>query len=81
MRKTSLEEIATATIVVAMTSKKKKEWKKLQKITLMWGTPQNFLLAFTCELWKTPKNRILKKWKKIAGDITILHMCTKYQKP
>ena len=43
----------------------------------MWGTPQNFLLAFTCELWKTPKNRILKKWKKIAGDITILHMCTK----
>ena len=51
MRKTSLEEIATATIVVAMTSKKKKkELKKLQKITLMWGTPQNFLLAFTCEL-------------------------------
>ena len=42
-----------------------------------WGTPQNFLLAFIDELWKTWKIRILKKWKKIAGDIIILHMCTK----
>ena len=42
-----------------------------------WGTPQNFLLAFIDELWKTRKIRILKKWKKIAGDIIILHMCTK----
>ena len=55
----------------------------LQKITLMWrrwGTSQNFLLAFIDELWKTQKIRILKKWKKkkkIAGDIIILHMCTK----
>ena len=40
-----------------------------------WGTPQNFLLAFIDELWKTWKIRILKKWKKIAGDIIILHMC------
>ena len=40
-----------------------------------WGTPQNFLLAFIDELWKTQKIRILKKWKKIAGYI--LHMSTK----
>ena len=31
MRKTSLEEIATANIVVAMTSKKKKRMKKTPK--------------------------------------------------
>ena len=36
-----------------------------------------FLLAFIDELWKTRKFRILKKWKNIAGDIIILHMCTK----
>ena len=42
-----------------------------------WGKPQNFLSAFIDELWKTRKIRILKKWKKIAGDIIILHMCTK----
>ena len=50
-----------------------------KKIThvLRWGKPQNFLLAFIDELWKTWKIRILKKWKKIAGDIIILHMCTK----
>ena len=41
------------------------------------GTPQNFLLEFIDELWKTRKIRILKKWKKIAGDIIILRMCTK----
>ena len=29
-----------------------------------WGTPQNFLLAFMDELWKTRKSKILKKWKK-----------------
>ena len=29
-----------------------------------WGTPQNFLLAFIHELWKTWKIRILRKWKK-----------------
>ena len=60
-------------------------WDKIshsltKRITHMWGrwdTPQNFLLAFIDELWKTWKIRILKKWKKIAGDIIILHMCTK----
>ena len=41
------------------------------------GTPQNFLMAFIDKLWKTRKTRILKKRKKIAGDIIILHMCTK----
>ena len=52
----------------------------LQKITLMWrrwGTSQNFFLAFIDELWKTQKIRILKKWKKIAEDIIMLHMWTK----
>ena len=29
-----------------------------------WATPQNFLLAFIDELWKTRKIRLLKKWKK-----------------
>ena len=51
-----------------------------EEITHMWrrwGTPQNFLLTFIDELWKTRKIRILKKWKKIAGDIIILRMCTK----
>ena len=44
-----------------------------------WVTPQNFLLAFIDEFWKSWKIRILKKWK-IAGDIIILHMCTKSNK-
>ena len=51
-----------------------------EEITHMWrtwGTPQNFLLAFIDELWKTRKIRILKKLKIIAGDIIILHMCNK----
>ena len=52
--------------------------KKIKHIWRKWGTPQNFLLAFIDELWKTWKMRILKKWKnQIAGDIIILHMCTK----
>ena len=44
------------------------------------GTPQNFLFAIIDEFLKTWKFRILKKWKNkknIAGDIIILHMCTK----
>ena len=51
-----------------------------------WGTPQDFLLAFIDELWKTWKIRILKKWKKIAGKIekkkrkTIAHFTHVYQK-
>ena len=40
------------------------------------GTPQNFHLAFVDELWKPQKLRILKKLKKSAGDIIILHKCT-----
>ena len=42
-----------------------------------WSTPENSFLAFIDELWKTKKIRILNKWNKIAGDIIILHMCTK----
>ena len=30
-----------------------------------WDTPENFLLVFIDELWKTPKIRLLKKWKKL----------------
>ena len=53
---------------------------KIKKITHMgrrWDTPQHFFSAFIDELWKTQKIRILQKGKKIAGDIIILHMCTK----
>ena len=42
-----------------------------------WGTPQNFLLAFIDELWKTWKIKILKKWKKKKcsryHDLTHVH--------
>ena len=51
--------------------------KKITHIWRRWGTPQNCLLAFINELWKTWKIGILRKWKKIAGDIIILCMCTK----
>ena len=33
-----------------------------------WGTPH---------LWETQKEQTFQKMKKIAGDIIILHMCTK----
>ena len=46
-------------------------------VTCEQGTPQNFILAFINELWKTWKITILGKRKTIAGDIIILHMCTK----
>ena len=52
-------------------------FKKITHMWKRWGLPQNFILAFIDEPWKTRKIRILKKWKKIAGDIIILHMCTK----
>ena len=51
--------------------------KKITHIWRRWGTPQNFLLEFIDELWKTRKIRILKKRKKITWDIIIIHMCTK----
>ena len=59
-------------------------WDKIshsltKKITHMWGrcgTPQNFLFAFIDEFWKTGKITF-DKTKKFAGDIIILHMCTK----
>ena len=50
---------------------------KITHMSKKWGTPQNFLLAFIDELWKTWKIRFLKKQKKIAGDIIILQTCTK----
>ena len=40
-----------------------------------WGTPQNFLLPFIDELWKTWKIRLLKKWN-ILLEIS-LYTCTK----
>ena len=42
-----------------------------------WSSPQNFLLAFNDELWKTQKIRILKKWKKSFFWDIILPICTK----
>ena len=37
--------------------------KKVTPMLGRWGTPQNFLLAFIDELWKTQKIRLLRKWK------------------
>ena len=50
-----------------------------------WVILQNFLLVFINDLWETWKIRILKKLKKQktkqnkknAGDIIVLHKCTK----
>ena len=56
------------------------EFIKLKNHThVKWGTPQDFLLAFIDELWKTQKIRILKKRKKKKSleIYIILHMCTK----
>ena len=45
-----------------------------------WDTPQNFLLAFIHELWKTWKIRILRKWKK-KKKCWRYHFTHAYQKP
>ena len=47
-----------------------------KKITHMlgWGKPQNFLLAFIDELWKTWKIRILVKWNKLL-EISSFYTC------
>ena len=39
-----------------------------------WGTPQNFLLAFTDELCKSWKIWFLKKWKKLM-EISSFYIC------
>ena len=45
-----------------------------------WGTPQNLLLAFIDELWKTQKNQTFEKWKDMLyislSYHIILHMRT-----
>ena len=41
-----------------------------------WGTPQNFLLAFTDELSKTQKSEFWKN-EKASGDVIILNLCNK----
>ena len=41
---------------------------------LGWGKPQNFLLAFIDELWKTWKIRILVKWNKLL-EISSFYTC------
>ena len=55
-----------------------KGWIKIQKKTThmwrRWGTPQNFLLAFTDEVWKTQQFRILKKWKNLL-EISSFYTC------
>ena len=51
------------------------------KITHMWrrwgGPPQNFLMVFIDELWKTLKSDFWKNEKTFTGDLIILHICTK----
>ena len=45
-----------------------------------WVILQSFFLVFIDHLWEIWKIRILKKWKKTkksAGDIIVLHKCTK----
>ena len=56
----------------------------LVHIYKMMISPANFFIFSKFWFWvfrglKTKKNRNLKKMKKIAGDIIILHMCTKNQ--
>ena len=49
----------------------------LTKKLHMWGrrgTPQNFLLAFIDKLWKSPKIRLLKKWKNLL-EISSIYTC------
>ena len=45
-----------------------------------WSTPQNLLLAFIDELWKTQKIRISKKWKKKKKLLVYHHFTQVYQK-
>ena len=54
--------------------------KKITHMQTRWGTPQNFLLAFIHELWKTWKIRILRKWKK-KKKCWRYHFTHVYQKP
>ena len=53
--------------------------KKITQMWRRWGTPQNFLWHLLMNSAKPEKSEFWKKWKKktIAGDIIILHMCTK----
>ena len=56
--------------------------EKMNKIThtwRRWGTPQNFLLAFIDEVWKTRKIRMLEKMKKNCWRYH--HFTCVYQKP
>ena len=67
------EMLITASI---KTLKRGNKQEKITNIWSRWGTPQNFL-AINWWTLKNPKVRLLKKMKRIAGDIIILHMCTK----
>ena len=52
---------------------------EITHISRRWGTPQNLLLPFIDDLWKTRKMRILKKWKKNCWRYH--HFTNVYQKP
>ena len=56
-----------------------KGWIKIQKKnhTHMKRVGHTSEISFSIYYWKTRKIRILKKWKKIAGDNIISHICTK----
>ena len=46
------------------------QWEKITHLCISLSAPQNFLLAFIDELWKTWKIRILKKWIKKLLEIS-----------
>ena len=56
-------KVSKANWVITEKQSKHCFWKKITHM-LRWDTPQNFLLAFIVELWKTKKIRILRTWKK-----------------
>ena len=51
------------------------QWEKITHLCRSLSAPQNFLLAFIDELWKTWKIRILKKWIKKLLEISSFYTC------
>ena len=75
MRKTSLEEIATATIVVAMTSKKKKKNEKNSKKSHLCGA--HLRISFWHLLVNFEKPQKIESWKneKKLLEISPFYIC------
>ena len=66
-------KVSKATWVITEKQSKHCFWKKITHMW-RWDTPQNFLLAFIVELWKTKKIRILRTWKKKL-EISSFYSC------